>query len=285
MSAACLRGYVGIWEIEDGYLYLKGLDAWTYDRKADLKKMFPHAYKDGRVKATWFSGTLRLDTTESPETEPDCPQLVLHCKDGDLQHLPPGSFLEDPNLNPAVKMIWEQALARAPQARPTLMKKPRRQPDVSSEPSSKARAAFQEPSLSALQTDRAAEVYRFVWLRTFHHPVAVRIVLKNDGDEIVSKVLDGAGGYDLGKLIVNKSSPFSPQQKAEFNAMLESTEFWDLPATDPSRSGLDGATWTVEAVKDGEYHVVQRWSPNSGGVRSLGLFFLKAGNIDEERIY
>jgi hypothetical protein len=63
MSTACWRGYIAIWEIEDGVLYLKGLDAWLGDKKADLKTLFPKRYKNGKVKADWFTGALNLSTS------------------------------------------------------------------------------------------------------------------------------------------------------------------------------------------------------------------------------
>jgi hypothetical protein len=59
-STACWRGYVAIWQIEDDTLYLAGLDAWQGDQKADLKKLFPDNFKNGRVKADWFTGGLSL---------------------------------------------------------------------------------------------------------------------------------------------------------------------------------------------------------------------------------
>lgn len=60
MSSACWRGYIAIWEVEKGTLYLKGLDAWHGEKKADLKLLFPKRFKNGKVKANWFTGTLAL---------------------------------------------------------------------------------------------------------------------------------------------------------------------------------------------------------------------------------
>jgi len=60
MSSACWRGYVAIWQVEDGILYFIGLDAWQGDKKADLKILFPKRFKEGKVKADWFTGQLTL---------------------------------------------------------------------------------------------------------------------------------------------------------------------------------------------------------------------------------
>jgi hypothetical protein len=35
-----------------------------------------------------------------------------------------------------------------------------------------------EPSLLAIAKDASSESYRFLWLRTFHHPVAIRVDLR-----------------------------------------------------------------------------------------------------------
>ena len=64
---ACWRGYVAEWEVEDDTLYLVGLEGWvggdedTYAvnaRSIGLEDLFPWAA--GRVKATWFTGELRV---------------------------------------------------------------------------------------------------------------------------------------------------------------------------------------------------------------------------------
>jgi hypothetical protein len=61
------RGYVATWEVKDENLYLIGIDSWICEslgsdncKKADLKEMFGERYHDGRVKADWFSGELRM---------------------------------------------------------------------------------------------------------------------------------------------------------------------------------------------------------------------------------
>jgi hypothetical protein len=59
-STACWRGYVAIWQIEDNILYLAGLNAWQGDKKADLRTLFPKRFKNGKVKADWFTGGLSL---------------------------------------------------------------------------------------------------------------------------------------------------------------------------------------------------------------------------------
>lgn len=84
MSTANYRGYLGLWEIREGLLFLAGLDSfaekpesekhkfnpddektWAWNpsddkERADLKKIFPSRFKDGRVFADWFTGIIRI---------------------------------------------------------------------------------------------------------------------------------------------------------------------------------------------------------------------------------
>ena len=64
---ACWRGYEAEWEVDVDILYLVGLVGWVADdgdphpaniRKVGLEDLFPWASE--RVRATWFTGDLRL---------------------------------------------------------------------------------------------------------------------------------------------------------------------------------------------------------------------------------
>lgn len=148
---------------------------------------------------------------------------------------------------------------------------------------SKNLRALKEPSLWELsQKDANAEVYRFLWLRTNDEPIAVRLIVTNRGGRLVSKMTSGKGGYDPGHLIFNRESPLSKQVPMFLDAIQE-LNFWDLPTSAPSVNGpdgstaigVDGAQWVVEGVKQGKYHVVDRWSPDRPDpVHMLGVELL-----------
>ena len=58
-------------------------------------------------------------------------------------------------------------------------------------------AALEEPSLWEFSKSTQGEAYRFVWLRTFDHPVSVRLNINEDGTGLLSiKETSGAGGYE-----------------------------------------------------------------------------------------
>jgi hypothetical protein len=145
--------------------------------------------------------------------------------------------------------------------------------------------ALRETSLYILRDTEDVHVYRFLWLRTFHHPLAVRILVTQDGGTIISKICSGKGGYKPGWLFKNRSRTMSVDEKNNFMSMVESNSFWELDSTEHDVKGCDGANWIIEGVKNRNYHIVDRWSPKSGPIKDLGLLFLSLGKIKTKKIY
>jgi hypothetical protein len=135
--------------------------------------------------------------------------------------------------------------------------------------------ALQEPSLWETSKSIKGQVYRFLWLRSFHHPVVVRLNVNDDGKgTLVTKVADGQGGYPPGKLIENRTQDLSKQQTQWFLDEVKALKYWDLPTREgenPNVVQVDGAQWIVEAVRNGTYKIVDRWSPEKGPIKTLGL--------------
>ncbi|HEX7286249.1 MAG TPA: hypothetical protein VF532_08710 [Candidatus Angelobacter sp.] len=136
--------------------------------------------------------------------------------------------------------------------------------------------ALEEPPLFKAKQDPGVQSYRFLWLRTFHHPVAVRVVIHPDGaGTVTAKMADGAGGYKPGKLLVDKTELLPPNKVKKLIEKIAQLSYWALPTRDPEPPGLDGAQWVVEGIDHGKYHLVDRWTPKKGAVRELGLYFLR----------
>jgi hypothetical protein len=138
---------------------------------------------------------------------------------------------------------------------------------------SKHLIAMREPSLwEVSRQDSTAEVFRFLWLRSFHHPISVRLTVRKDGTGILtSKETDGKGGYAPGKLIRNLAATLSKEQTAFFLDRVEAFGLWKLAMEKLGTTGLDGAEWIIEATKGGRYHIVDRWSPPANDpVHALG---------------
>jgi hypothetical protein len=88
--------------------------------------------------------------------------------------------------------------------------------------------ALDEPSLLEEAKKPTLQSYRFTWLRTFHHPVAVRLDIMSDGTgKLTVKIANGAGGYKPGKLIENTSLSLTPEQTVKFLEQIKKTEFWE----------------------------------------------------------
>ncbi|GAA0716428.1 hypothetical protein GCM10009105_22840 [Dokdonella soli] len=84
--------------------------------------------------------------------------------------------------------------------------------------------------------------------------------------------IDGAGGYDPGKVLRRKSFSLTSNQFNAIEELMQRTGFWNLPSRNGG-VGLDGSERIVEGATD-KYHVVSRWTPSSGPVREIGEKFL-----------
>jgi hypothetical protein len=145
--------------------------------------------------------------------------------------------------------------------------------------------ALKEPSLWRLSKTQKTQTYRFLWLRSFHHPISVRLDVAEDGAAVVTtKITSGQASDESRKLLVNKSHSLTKEQTASFLDGINEAGFWDLATYEREVVGpdgkkivevhVDGAEWILEGVKDGKYKIADRWSPEKGPVRAVGLTML-----------
>lgn len=135
-----------------------------------------------------------------------------------------------------------------------------------------------EPSIysasKAVATPGTA-TYRFTWLRSFHHPIMVRIETDRAGEmELFAEELSGAGGYEPGGIKRRLHRRLSPAEKAMVHAIFSQPDVFAGPGSECS-SGMDGAQWIVEARDGGDYRFINAWTPEAGPVRDLGLALLR----------
>jgi hypothetical protein len=136
--------------------------------------------------------------------------------------------------------------------------------------------------------DKAVESYRFLWLRSFNHPVVVRIWKTETAQFISLKEASGAGGYEPGHLIIDRTRQLDAAEWNAFVQRLDDSCYWNLPTEDPKESGLDGAQWVLEGVKEGRYHMVDRWTPTAGTFHDACLYALQLSGLKlggDERVY
>lgn len=74
-------------------------------------------------------------------------------------------------------------------------------------------------------SDKDLEVYRFTWLRSFHHPIVVIIQKQSGKIKTVFKELDSAGGTEPGKLIVQKEISINENDWCKFKEFLNDTNY------------------------------------------------------------
>lgn len=147
--------------------------------------------------------------------------------------------------------------------------------------------ALKEPSLWEQSKTQKSQTYRFLWLRSFHNPISVRLDVREDGSGLLTtKVTSGQGGYKPGKLVTNKTGVLTREQTAWAVEQIKETGFWGLQSHENTKEGVgpngektvevraDGAQWIFEGVNNGKYQVADRWSPQNGPVRDLGIIML-----------
>jgi hypothetical protein len=136
-------------------------------------------------------------------------------------------------------------------------------------------AAMNEPSLSCGDAT-ADETYRFLWLRSFHQPVAVRISRTGRHFELAATVLTGHGGYQPGHIAQRVRRELTEAEWVQVMRALEHISFWEMPAT-TEEIGVDGAQWIIEG-RSSRYHVVDRWD-GGDGVAMVGQALLDLADI------
>ncbi|MHC4118408.1 MAG: hypothetical protein ACYSWO_12980 [Planctomycetota bacterium] len=150
---------------------------------------------------------------------------------------------------------------------------------------SKHLKALQEPSLYKWDSTDTESVFRFTWLRTFHHPVSIRLeILPNGTGKLYSKMTSGTGGYEPGKLKTNNVKNIKKAIVDEFLEIVKDEAFWKLP-TRIEDGGMDGSQWIIEGRKGHDYHIVDRWTPEKGTVKRIGIFLIELSNLKVKEIY
>jgi hypothetical protein len=173
---------------------------------------------------------------------------------------------------------------------------------------------FKEPILS--KDFIGLNVYRFLWVRSFHRPVVISLyhsgkkVFMNvkilnhlphfhkDTTQVIdpeerSKYLEYGYVADLSdstililkpdrkaQIIFNKNIVFSKKTWTDFEKLLEKENYWAMPEKNEG-GGADGASWIIEAHFKNKYRAVDRWSPFTS-FRDVGLFLIKKSGIKEE---
>jgi len=138
--------------------------------------------------------------------------------------------------------------------------------------------ALREADLGTISDGR--EMYRVLWLRSFHEAIAVRIVKDGTRYSVITSV-GPVGGREDSAPPRRDSMSLEPRAWAALQLRTALRDFWHLTAP-VNRNGLDGAEWILEGRRGGVYHAVDWWSPrpvegHEGDYRHLFLDILSLG--------
>jgi hypothetical protein len=122
---------------------------------------------------------------------------------------------------------------------------------------------------------RPQETYRLTYIPAFSGPTVITLSVPPDRNgKVVIKTLDGE--RETAK--VDETLAATRDQLDRFLTFLEKAHFWTTP-TELTRTGLDGAEWVMEGVKDGNYRTVVRWCPDVERKSSEEIPFADAGRL------
>lgn len=134
--------------------------------------------------------------------------------------------------------------------------------------------APKEPRLHSMAV--ALVAYRFLWLRTFDEPIAIRAQRENDQTLLHVKQCSGEGGYDPGNIVVNTTRKLSDEEWERIVTAINEIGFWKLPAETVQEDGIDGAEWVIDGFDRGRYHVVHRWTEAAfGSIAPFGMLMIE----------
>ena len=128
-------------------------------------------------------------------------------------------------------------------------------------------------------------IYRFTWLRSFDHPIAIRIERIEDDIVLYWKVGKGAGGYEPKGLKKSGKKKLNLKEWGEFERLIKESNFDTLP-NEKYIPMTDGATWTLERKKSESFKAHNTNWP-SPEIKRACLYLLNLTNIrvKDEDIY
>jgi hypothetical protein len=155
--------------------------------------------------------------------------------------------------------------------------------DLSAQHISTHLKALGEPSLwKASQKDASARSYRFLWLATGEHPICVRVSRAGDAVSLRVSRHDGSPGIVAGKLSLERTEALNLKQWDRLDELVEKSKFWSAPASVKETRGIaDGDSLTIEGIRAGTYHVIDRAGLTTGeAYKSVGRYMLGLARSD-----
>jgi hypothetical protein len=119
-----------------------------------------------------------------------------------------------------------------------------------------------EPSLYEGRQDPARVAVRFLWLRTYHAPICVRLELTSE-PELIAKTAKTKSGFERPRDVSMRSLRLASEQAEAVAIRIHAA----LLVAYPRQLACDGAAWLLEHVRSGSYRVAELNSPGKDEVR------------------
>lgn len=124
---------------------------------------------------------------------------------------------------------------------------------------------------------------RFAMFRSFHAAAVVRVDLLSTGEmELTAKRAIGNDGCRIDEAPCEIRRTLTSAERARLQAAEK--EAFAAPPRD-CRGGLDGSRWLIEKSGGGRYDIAQRFSPDTGSVRELGVTMLELTGWQFKNLY
>ena len=125
--------------------------------------------------------------------------------------------------------------------------------------------SMNEPPLWPLAKDRNRISYRFIYHPALREPVILRLDRNAKGKWVLTvKQADYSPSDE--DFRVNRKKPLAKEEVAKFQGLFNQLQFSELPsvgALEHEDIWFDPATWILEGVRNGRYHLIRRIVPNS----------------------
>lgn len=130
--------------------------------------------------------------------------------------------------------------------------------------------------------DGERQSVRVTVLRSFHAPITVRTIERDDGRlHLVAKLGAGSDGCpDVAGCVVDRVLTEAEQARLRpIQARLTQEASYGC------NGGPDGSRWIVEASGGGDYRLWHEWTPTEGDLHAFGIAMLDLTGWQFERLY
>ncbi len=127
-----------------------------------------------------------------------------------------------------------------------------------------------EPVLYTI-TDKKIEIYRFTLIPSFRQIMSIRVYQSGEKSFFMVK--------EFGVERDNIKRQLHKKEWQNILTHVKTSSFWSLKSNIDD-AGNDGARFIIEGVKNGKYHVVDRWMPDKGNYREFCNYLLTISEVD-----